>query len=471
MPVLGAIAVPHPPLIMPEVGQGEEKVIQKTIDAYRKAMAFVASLKPDTVVLTSPHAQGWRDYFSISGGAHASGDFSLFRAPGLEIGCDYDEELAKSVESGMKDEGIRGGISPYSQEPLDHASMIPLRFLSEAMSEVRVLRISLSGFSPIIHYRLGQVVARSADKLGRRIVMIASGDLSHKLRAEGPYGFSHEGPVFDSEICSVFESCDFMKLLKFDPAMCDDAAECGYRSFIIMAGALDSLAVKGTLLSYEGPFGVGYGVATFEITGKDPSRNFGDQYEEKERAEASARFEKQDQVVTLARKTVEAVVKNAKLLRDEGYEAVRRHFPEVPDALKDVRASCFVTLHKFGQLRGCIGTLSPISDCLGDEIQRNAMSACTADPRFEPVTEDELPYLEYSVDVLSTPEHIDTESALNPKIYGVIVSKGARRGVLLPALEGVDTVGKQLSIAKQKAGLEPDEPDCELMRFTVKRHF
>ncbi len=471
MPVLGAIAVPHPPLIMPEVGRGEEKAIQKTIDAYRKAMAFVASLKPDTVVLTSPHAQGWRDYFSISGGAHASGDFSAFRAPGLEVGCDYDEEMAKSIESEMKEAGLRGGITPYSKEPLDHASMIPLRYLAEAMSEVRVVRISLSGFSPIIHYRLGQVVARCADRLGRRIVMIASGDLSHKLKAEGPYGFSPEGPVFDQQICSVFESGDFLKLLKFDPSMCDSAAECGFRSFLIMAGALDSLAVKSSLLSYEGPFGVGYAVATFAVEGEDPRRDFGDQYESEEREAASVRFEKQDQVVSLARQTVEAVVRNAKLLRDEGYDAVKKHFPEIPDALRKVRASCFVTLHKFGQLRGCIGTLSPITDCLGDEIQHNAMSACTADPRFEPVTEDELPYLEYSVDVLAVPEPIGSERDLNPKIYGVIVSKGSRRGVLLPDLEGVDTVERQLAIAKQKAGLDPDEPECSLMRFTVTRHF
>ncbi|MGN0909099.1 MAG: hypothetical protein ACI4NA_05715, partial [Succinivibrio sp.] len=145
MPVLGAIAVPHPPLIMPEVGRGEEKAIQKTIDAYRKAMSFIASLKPDTVVISSPHAQGWRDYFSISGGSHAAGDFSSFHAPELEVGCDYDEEMAKAVEEGMRHDGLRGGISPYSQEPLDHATMIPLRFLSEAASDVKVVRLSISG--------------------------------------------------------------------------------------------------------------------------------------------------------------------------------------------------------------------------------------------------------------------------------------------------------------------------------------
>jgi AmmeMemoRadiSam system protein A/AmmeMemoRadiSam system protein B len=471
MPVLGAVAVPHPPLIMPEVGRGEEAAIQKTIDSYRKAMAFVASLKPDTVVLTSPHAQGWRDFFSISGGAHASGDFSDFRSPGLEVGCDYDEQLAEAVAEGMKKAGLRGGISPYGQEPLDHASMIPLRFLSEAMSEVRVLRLALSGFSPLLHYRLGQVVADCASALGRRVVMIASGDLSHKLKEEGPYGFSPDGPVFDREICSVFQSGDFLKLLKISPNTCESAAECGYKSFLIMAGALDRLAVKSTLLSYEGPFGVGYAVATFEAGGKDPERCFGDKFEAEERDAASARFKKQDQIVTLARHTVEAVVKHSKQLQLDGYEAVRKFFPEVPEELRNIRASCFVTLHKFGRLRGCIGTLAPISDNLGEEIERNAVSACSSDMRFDPVGEDELPYLEYSVDVLTRPEPIESEKELNPKIYGVIVSKGARRGVLLPDLEGVDTVEQQVSIAKQKAGLEPDEPGCSLMRFRVTRHF
>ncbi|MGN0909568.1 MAG: AmmeMemoRadiSam system protein A, partial [Succinivibrio sp.] len=339
------------------------------------------------------------------------------------------------------------------------------------MKEVKVVRLSISGFSSVIHYRLGQVVARCADALGRRVVMIASGDLSHKLIADGPYGFSPEGPVFDEKICSIFKSCDFMKLLKMDPCMCDSAAECGYRSFLIMAGALDGHAVQSELLSYEGPFGVGYAVATFKAEGEDPSRNFGERYQNEEREEAAERFKNQDQVVTLARQTVEAVVSNAKLLRDDGYDAVKKFFPKVPDELTKTRASCFVTLHKFGRLRGCIGTIAPIADCLGDEIQRNAMSACTADPRFDPVTEDELPYLEYSVDVLSQPERVKSQSDLDPKTYGVIVSKGARRGVLLPDLEGIDTAEQQLSIAKQKAGLEPDEPGCTLMRFTVIRHF
>lgn len=471
MAVLGAIAVPHPPLIMPEVGNGREKIIEKTIESYRKAMAFVSSLKPDTVIITSPHAKGWRDCFSISSGSHAYGDFSDFRAPQLEIGCDYDEELAQSIADELKKDEIRAILYPYGEEALDHATMIPLRFLSEFITDVKVVRISLSGFSPLAHYKLGEAVAKCAEKLGRRIVMIASGDLSHKLKEDGPYGYSADGPVFDRDICEIFKSGDFLKLLNLNQAVCESAAECGYRSFLIMAGALDSLAVKPELLSYEGPFGVGYAVATFRVEGSDPKRNFAAQYEKIQQDLADKRHESEDIVVSLARRTIESVVKSGILTRAATTDDLRAYLPQIPQELTKKKASCFVTIHKYGNLRGCIGTLMPVCSSLGEEIERNAISACSSDPRFDPVTESELPYLEYSVDVLDEPESIKSPEELNPRVYGVIVRKGARRGVLLPDLDGVDTVEQQLSIAKRKAGLDPYEEGCSLKRFTVKRHF
>jgi uncharacterized protein len=131
------------------------------------------------------------------------------------------------------------------------------------------------------------------------------------------------------------------------------------------------------------------------------------------------------------------------------------------------RAACFVTLKKYGELRGCIGTLEPAEPDLGCEIARNARSAAFQDPRFPPVGEDELEVLVCSVDVLSPSEECDLAD-LDPAKYGVIVSRGPRRGVLLPDLGGVDTVGQQVGIALQKAGMRPDEP-FRVQRFTVTR--
>ena len=133
------------------------------------------------------------------------------------------------------------------------------------------------------------------------------------------------------------------------------------------------------------------------------------------------------------------------------------------------QAGAFVSLHKNGQLRGCIGTIAPTCDNLAWEIVQNAFSACSRDPRFSPVRPDELDELEYSVDVLGTPEPVDSPAALDPKTYGVIVSCSGRRGLLLPDLDGVDSVEAQLSIALQKGGIRENEP-YKIERFKVVRH-
>ena len=130
----------------------------------------------------------------------------------------------------------------------------------------------------------------------------------------------------------------------------------------------------------------------------------------------------------------------------------------------------FVSLHREGRLRGCIGTIRPVRGCIAEEIAANAVSAATEDPRFPPVRPEELESLEISVDVLSAPEEIASRAELDVKRYGVIVSKGSRSGLLLPDLDGVDTVDEQVSIALRKAGIPERERGVRLERFEVVRH-
>jgi AmmeMemoRadiSam system protein A len=141
----------------------------------------------------------------------------------------------------------------------------------------------------------------------------------------------------------------------------------------------------------------------------------------------------------------------------------------IPGELK-IKGSCFVTLHKKnGELRGCIGTLEPFRENLFDEIWENAKSAAFGDPRFYPLREDELEDLKISVDILGKAEKVDGLDELNPEKYGIIVVKGGRRGVLLPDIDGVDSVEEQVSIAKSKGGIGPNE-DVDIYRFKVKRY-
>lgn len=165
--------------------------------------------------------------------------------------------------------------------------------------------------------------------------------------------------------------------------------------------------------------------------------------------------------VELAEAAIEAWVK-------EGRKLSPLDRPEQSRSLKD-RAGAFVSIKKGGRLRGCIGTFQPTRPNLAEEIISNAVSAACRDPRFPPVELEELEDLDISVDVLSEPEQVTDPSMLDPKKYGVIVQKGQRLGLLLPDLEGVDSVDEQLDIARRKAGIGPDE-DVQLYRFTVTRH-
>ena len=163
-------------------------------------------------------------------------------------------------------------------------------------------------------------------------------------------------------------------------------------------------------------------------------------------------------LVELARQAVESYVQKHVVIRPG----------ELAPEMKE-RAGVFVSLKKRGQLRGCIGTFEPVQASVAEEIIQNAIASATGDPRFSPVNPSELGSLDYSVDVLTHPEAVEDRSQLDPKKYGVIVAAGNRRGLLLPDLEGVDSVDMQISICRQKAGIMPAEP-VKLYRFEVRRY-
>lgn len=241
MTILASFAVPHPPIILPEVGQGEEEKIRKTIAAYDTVMEKAAGLQPDTLIITSPHGEMYMDYFHIAPGPTARGDFAQFRAPQVELSVRYDRDLASLIAEEARKAGIPAGFEGERDPALDHGTMIPLYFYRKygSLDKVKVVRIGLSGLGPDVHYLFGRCIREAVEKLGRRAVFIASGDLSHKLKEDGPYGYVPEGPVFDRQCTEALGQGDFFRLLTLDHFLCTRAAECGLRSFWIMAGAWD----------------------------------------------------------------------------------------------------------------------------------------------------------------------------------------------------------------------------------------
>ena len=460
MSVMGAFILPHPPIIIPSVGKGEERKIQKTVDAFAHAAGEIAQLKPETLVVLSPHAVAYADYFHIAPGAAAKGDFSGFGSadPPLEFACDVPFVSALSEEAARC--RLPAGTFGGKHGPVDHGALVPLTFITRACRDFQLVRCSISGLGAAAHYRFGQCIARAAERLGRKVVLIASGDLSHKLREDGPYGYAPEGPRFDREVTDAMKAGDFFRFLTFDGEFCEAAAECGLPSFQVLAGAFDGLNVKPEFLSYEGPFGVGYAVCGFAPLGADESRRFGEKLERRNRESLLEKRKMEDEYVRLARMSLENRILEGEFLP----------LPDdLPPELARRRAGVFVSLKKNGRLRGCIGTIEATRSCVAEEIIRNAVSAGLRDPRFDPVGEEELPELIYSVDVLGKAEPAGSAADLDPARYGVIVRSGGRCGLLLPNLPGVDTPQEQVAIALQKAGIGESE-SYSMERFEVVRH-
>ena len=458
--ISGAFMVPHPPLIIPEVGRGKEQKIQNTIDAYHEAGLKIGHLRPETIILLSPHQIMYADYFHISPGRWAEGDFGQFGAGKVKMEVSYDTEFVDKLCEMAKEADFPAGTLGERDRRLDHGTLVPLYFVNKYWKGYHLVRVGLSGLALTDHYELGRMIRETANVLDKNVVIIASGDLSHRLKEDGPYGYQEEGPEYDRRIMEVMGRGDFGELLEFSGDFCEKAGECGHRSFTIMAGALDRTKVTVNRLSYEGTFGVGYGICTYVTCGQDLQRNFKDQYEEKEKKRILELRQREDEYVQLARQAIEEYVRTGQKIQvTEG----------IPRQMCDYRAGVFVSIKKEGRLRGCIGTIQAVWQSIAEEIIENAISAASRDPRFLPVKTEELDCLTVSVDVLGDTEKIDSPDKLDVRRYGVVVTKGYKRGLLLPNLEGVDTVEEQITIAKQKAGIG-EHDKVELERFEVVRH-
>ena len=464
MAIEAAFMVPHPPMIVPDVGRGSEERVRATIDSYERVADEIARIAPDTIIISSPHSIMYGDYFHISPGRAARGSFASFGARNVSFNEQYDDELVSKISELCEKADIPAGTLGEREPELDHGTMVPLYFIEKKYTRVKLVRIGLSGLPLTEHYRLGQMIAEAAGKLGRKAVYVASGDLSYKLQDYGPYGFANEGPIYDKRIMDVCSRAAFGELFDFDEAFCDKAAECGHRSFVIMAGALDGVKVRATQLSHEDVTGVGYGICAFypEEYDKD-DRRFLDIYLKGKHKEMEERYKDSDEYVLLALRSLQNYIINGRVIDKNDCRDL------ITDEMNDTKAGAFVSIHEHGKLRGCIGTILPTTGSVADEIIQNAVSACARDPRFEPIREDEIPYLEVNVDVLTKPEKISSKDELDVKRYGVIVTHGYKRGLLLPDLDGVDTIDDQIDIARRKGGIREDEP-YELERFEVVRH-
>lgn len=435
--------------MVPEVGREAAHEVRGSIEAMREFTGRLVASGAKSVVMISPHAPLDPRAFVAYDEPKLYGDFGDFRAPGTAVEAPLDEELSDAITRAASAEGYE--VARVRGVELDHGTAVPLYFLLRNGWRGSLVALGYTFLSNEDHLRFGSCIKRAIDETMRPVALVASGDLSHRLKPGAPAGFNPEAHLFDEEVVAGIRACEPERIVKIDQNLRRQAGECGYRSMLVAFGATEELEPACEVLHYEAPFGVGYMVAQLTLASVVEDEK---QSTEKE---AEAGETNAAQLPRLARSAVEAFVEGNEILK-------------APRGMLTEPGACFVSIKTLeGNLRGCIGTIEPVKESLAEEIISNAISAATRDPRFPPVAPDELSHLRYSVDVLSEPEPTTFEG-LDPKIYGVIVEdlQGTRRGLLLPDIEGVETATQQIEIAARKAGIAPGAL-LRLSRFRVER--
>lgn len=468
--ILGVYLMPHPPIIIPDVGKGAEKRIQKTTDALNACCEDIMGKAPKTIVLITPHGHVLNDCLTVMTKKRLEGNLSRFSAPIVSAAFDNDTKLANEIVScanarripciGIDDElALEHGISTS----LDWGALVPLSFVLKKYRGFKLVYIAVSRLSNEELYQFGVSVQKAIETRADCLdaVIICSGDLSHVLSANGPYGYHPKGLALDSKILKILKTGDVKGLLGLDNDLVEDGKECALKSLIIGMGTLDGYSFASKVLSYEGPFGVGYAVASFEPKAKSPDRKLsGKQSIEIQIFDCDSE-ETNDIYVQLAEEALKHYLKTGELLKVDAHD--------LTGDMLTRRAGVFVSIKKDGRLRGCIGTISAIRKNIAEEIVYNAISAGTEDTRFMPIEANELDELEFSVDILSDPYSVKSLEDLDVKKYGVIVRSGRRTGLLLPDIEGINTPREQVEIALDKAGIRMKEI-YTIERFEVERH-
>ncbi|MEP6742057.1 MAG: AmmeMemoRadiSam system protein A [bacterium] len=443
--------VPHPPIMVPEVGREAIAQVRGSIDAMAELTRRIIQSGAETVIIISPHAPLSPDAFVAYHSKSLYGDFANFRAPGTIVQFPLDEELLAAIVKAAASEDY--AVPALDDYDLDHGTAVPLYFLDRNGWHGHVVALGYSFLGNEDHLKFGECVHSAAEQLGRAVAFVASGDLSHRLKPEAPAGYNPSAHFFDEQVVDALTRNIPNQIVDIDQDLRRAAGECGYRSMLVALGMAQTLPKACEVLHYEAPFGVGYLVA--QLTN---IKSGGVREAHAEAVDAQTSVE--ESLPALARRAVETYVLTGKQIPA----------PHNAAEILDARAACFVSIKtRAGDLRGCIGTIEPVKETLGEELVANALSAATRDPRFAPVSESDLPNLKYSVDILAAPESA-TFAELDPKVYGVIVEdeSGLFRGLLLPDIAGVDTAEQQVNIAARKAGIPPGTP-LKLSRFRVDR--
>lgn len=426
--IIAGALVAHPPILLPAVGGRESQRVERTAAALRRLDAELAGLPAALIVMISPHSPWNYGEIPVRRGATLRGDLSRFRAPGVAVETRIDWQAAEALVHAATGAGFP---LTWTDEPdLDHGLVVPLASLERLRTGRLFVFLGIAGwpldrFVEFGGWLQGHLAAHSA-------ILIASGDLSHRLTPGAPAGFRAEGRVFDDLVIDALRTQEWERIENMDPDFVDDAGECGLRPLAVLLGAARGAGLRSHVLSYEGPFGVGYPVVHFAA----PAASV---------------------VQELGRRAIDHYLRH--------HELIEPPHP-IPPQLSPPSA-VFVTLRKNGELRGCVGSLQPTEPSAAHEIIRYAVASAVNDPRFPPVRLDEVAELSVKAQLLDPPERVSSAKELDPVQFGLIVRSGDRQGLLLPGIDQIETAEEQIISACQKAGIGPYAP-LQMFRFRTR---
>jgi MEMO1 family protein len=448
-----AALMPHAPVLVPAVGGRRGNLATASISAMAEASRRIVEAKPETVIIISPHTMRRRGAFAIWADGRVSGSLAQFGAPTAAVDLPADEALAGNIADEARLRGLE--LWRLRETELDHGAVVPLWHLADAGWSGPTVLLGLNYPGEPGMAELGEAISATARGAGRRVAVVASGDMSHRLQPGAPAGFHPRAKEFDGEFIACLRAGDYRKLLAFDSELQDLAAEDAVDSTLVAVSAVNWNSAGHEMLSYEGPFGVGYGVAILHQTLSEDALAGGQ--ETKGREKETAKIAKMLSQVAL-----------------RSIEAALRGGPEKPDAptagILGGRHGVFVTISgPRGELRGCVGTLTPKYANIVEETWHVARDAAFNDGRFAPVSADELDQLRFEINVVLPLAEVASPAELDPQRFGVVVTtEDGRRGVLLPGIKEIKSVEPQLALARRKGGIGRTEP-VRLQKFAVMK--
>ena len=257
-----AAIVPHPPILIPQIGKDNLNRLKDTILAFDKLKEALIKSEAETIFIISPHGLVQDTAFTMNlspkffANFEDFGDFATKKEWTGDVGLTY--KIREALET-------HAPLQLITNENIDHGVSVPLMLLTEELKNIKIIPFYYSGLSCENHFSFGAVLRRELQKSKTKVAIIASGDLSHRLTKDAPAGYSPKGKKFDQKLIDFLQKKQPDKILEIDEKLINAAGECGLKSILILSGIMDNIGYTPRLLSYEGPFGVGYLVMNFEL--------------------------------------------------------------------------------------------------------------------------------------------------------------------------------------------------------------